>query len=201
MEALKEYLNNNFVITNKEAEQLGYGRHILANMARQGTLERVKPGLYQLNGELTDDFMLISSNSERVVFSHQTALYLHDLSDRSPNIFHISVPQAYNASHIKKRYDNLKIHYIKKDLFSLGLIDKKTPMGNEVQVYDMERTICDVIIDKKNIDKQIFTDAIRRYFKSSKKDLRKLIKYSKKFGIEEEVRNYIEVLSWQILKA
>lgn len=195
MEALKEYLNENYFITNKEAEQLGYGRHILASMAKQGTLERVRPGLYQINGELTDDFLLISSNSKRVIFSHQTALYLHDLSDRSPNTFHISVPQAYNASHIKKRYDNLKIHYVKKDLFSIGLIEKKTPMGNEVQVYDIERTICDIIIDKKNIDKQIFVDAINRYFKSSKKNLRKLIKYSKELGIEEEIRNYIEVLS------
>lgn len=68
-------------------------------------------------------------------------------------------------------------------------------MGNFVPAYDRERTICDIINDREKMDKQIFTDGIRKYFKSSNKNLRKLIKYSKIFGIEEEVRTYIEVLS------
>lgn len=196
MNVLKEYLENYSIITNKDAENLGYGRHVLSDLNNRDVLERLRPGVYQVKGEIVDDFLLISSNSTRMVFSNQTALYLHDLSDRTPNIFHISVPQGYNASHIKKRYENLQIHYVKKDLFEIGLIQVQTPMGNLVPAYDRERTICDIIIDREKIDKQIFSDGIRRYFKSSNKNLRKLIKYSRLFKIEEEVKRYIEVLSW-----
>lgn len=196
MNVLKEYLENYSIITNKEAENLGYSRHVLSDLNNRDVLERLRPGVYQVKGEIVDDFLMISSNSKRIAFSNQTALYLHDLSDRTPNIFHISVPQGYNASHIKKRYENLQIHYVKKDLFEIGLIQVETPMGNLVPAYDRERTICDIIIDREKIDKQIFTDGIRRYFKSSNKNLRKLIKYSRLFKIEEEVKKYIEVLSW-----
>lgn len=196
MNVLKEYLENYSIITNKEAENLGYSRHVLSDLNNRDVLERLRPGVYQVKGEIVDDFLMISSNSKRIAFSNQTALYLHDLSDRTPNIFHISVPQGYNASHIKKRYENLQIHYVKKDLFEIGLIQVETPMGNLVPAYDRERTICDIIIDREKIDKQIFTDGIRRYFKSSNKNLRKLIKYSRLFKIEEEVKRYIEVLSW-----
>ena len=161
MDTLKKYIQENLVITNKEAEDLGYSRHNLSELTKNGQLERLRPGLYQLKGKVIDDFVLISSNSNRIIFSHQTALYLHDLSDRTPNVFHISVPQGYNASHIKKRYEDLQVHYVKKDLYELGKTEIKSPQGNLIPVYDIDRTICDIIIDRERIDKQIFTEAIK----------------------------------------
>ena len=195
MNTLKEYIQEYLVITNKEAQELGYTRHNLSELTKIGQLERLKPGLYQKKGNILDDFVLISSNSNRIIFSHQTTLYLHSLSDRTPNVFHISVPQGYNASHIKKRYEDLQVHYIKKDLYELGKTEIKSPQGNLIPAYDIERTICDIIIDRKKIDKQIFTEAIKRYFKSPNKNLRRLIKYSRLFKIEDEIRKYMEVLS------
>ena len=134
MDALKNHLENFSIITNKDAYELGYDRKFLSELTNDGKLERLRPGVYQVKGELTDDFVLISSKSKRIVFSHQTALYLHDLSDRTPNIFHISVPQGYNASHIKKRYKNLKLHYVQKDFFDVGLSEIETPLGHNVYV-------------------------------------------------------------------
>ena len=195
MNTLKEYIQENLVITNKEAEELGYTRHNLSELTKSGQLERLRPGLYQLKGKVIDDFVLISSNSNRIIFSHQTALYLHDISDRTPNVFHISVPQGYNASHIKNRYKDLQVHYVKKDLYEIGKTEIKSPQGNLIPVYDIDRTICDIIIDREKIDKQIFTDALKRYFKSPNKNLRRLIKYSRLFKIEDEIRKYMEVLS------
>ncbi|MGI6509843.1 MAG: type IV toxin-antitoxin system AbiEi family antitoxin domain-containing protein [Erysipelotrichaceae bacterium] len=194
MNNLKAFLTKHPVITNKEAESIGIGRHILSNLVNQGKLERIRPGVYQKKGDIIDDFMLIASNSTRIVFSHQTALYLHDLSDRTPNIFYISVPQGYNATHIKKRVENLQVRYVKKELYQIGITSVKTPLGNSVQVYDPERTICDVIIDRDKIDKQIFTEGLIRYFNRTNKNLRALIKYSREFNIEDEVRQYMEVL-------
>ena len=198
MDTLKNYIQENLVITNKEAEELGYTRHNLSELTKSGQLERLRPGLYQIKGKVIDDFVLISSNSNRIIFSHQTALYIHDLSDRTPNVFHISVPQGYNASHIKNRYKDLQVHYVKKDLYELGKTEIKSPQGNLIPVYDIDLTICDIIIDREKIDKQIFTEAIKRYFKSSNKNLRRLIKYSRLFKIENEIRKYMEVLSWLI---
>ena len=195
MNKIKEYVRENLIITNKEAEKLGYSRQNLSELTKAGELERLRPGLYQLRGKVIDDFILISSNSSRIIFSHQTALYLHDLSDRTPNIFHISVPQGYNVSHIKKRCKDLQVHYVKKELYEIGKAEIKSMQGNIIPVYDIERTICDIIIDREKIDKQIFTEAIKRYFRLKNKNLRRLIKYSKIFKIEDEVRKYMEVLS------
>ena len=89
----------------------------------------------------------------------------------------------------------MKLHYIQKDFFDVGISEIETPLGNNVAVYDIDRTICDIVMNRKKIDTQIFTDGITRYFKSNNKNLRRLIKYSRIFNIEEDIRKYIEVLS------
>ena len=195
MDKLEEYIKEKYVITNKEIEKLGYGRQSLAELTKKNKIERLRPGVYQVKGEVVDDFAFISSNSNRIVFSYNTALYLYNLSDRTPNTFHISVPQGYNASHIKRRNKNIVVHYIKKEWHEIGKTEIKSPQGNTLPVYDLERTICDIIIDREKIDKQIFLDAITRYFKLKNNNLRRLIQYSRIFKIEEEVRRYMEVLT------
>ncbi|MDO5063151.1 MAG: type IV toxin-antitoxin system AbiEi family antitoxin domain-containing protein [Peptostreptococcaceae bacterium] len=194
MDILEIYLKEKGFITNKEAEKLGIKRYKLAELAHKGKLERVKNGVYKKRDELDDEFAMISYNNEKVVFSFHTALFLLGLSDRTPNSFHISVPQGYNVNHIKKRMENIKVHYVKKEIFDMGIKVIKTAFGNEVKCYDMERSICDIVSERHMIDKQLFVDAITGYFKHNEKNIRNLIKYSRILGVENEVRKYMEVL-------
>lgn len=194
MDKVEELLTNYQTFTTQQAESKGISRVTLSSLVNQGKLERLKEGVYIQNDDLVDDYALISYKNKRVVFSHHTALYLHDLSDRVPNVFHISVPQGYNASRLTKKFSNIQVHYIKKENFDLGISIKKSPFGNAIQVYDAERTICDIIANKNKIDKQIYTHAIKTYFEQAQIDKRKLIKYSKKLGVELTLRGLLEVL-------
>ncbi len=194
MNAINKFLSEYGTITNEEAKELGIKRHVLSKMVKDGKLERIKNGVYKNKAEILDDFILISSKNKRVVFSYQTALFLHGLSDRVPNTFHISVPQGYNASHIKKKNSQVKVHYVKLENFTMGITSVQTQLGNRVNVYDKERCICDIVSERRNIDRQIYVDAITRYFKEPDIKLRNLIKYSKVIGVEEDIRKYLEVL-------
>jgi len=194
MNILEKYFLENNIITNKQAETIGIKRHTLASLAKKGEIERVKNGVYKKKNALDDDFSVISLNNKQVVFSFHTALYLLGFNDRTPNIFHISVPQGYNVKHIKRKCSHIKVHYVKRDLLYVGAIEIKTPLGSQVKCYNMERCICDIVSERKSVDKQIFTDAIIGYFKSRDKNIRNLIKYSKLLGIEDEIRKYMEVL-------
>ncbi len=194
MNALEKYFLGNNIITNKQAEEIGIKRHILAALAQKGELERIKNGVYKKKDAVDDEFAAISLNNEKVVFSFHTALYLLGFSDRTPNVFHISVPQGYNAGHIKRKNSNIKVHYVKKAFFHLGVIKTKTPLGSFVKCYNMERCICDIVSKRKSIDKQIFTNAMTGYFKSKGKNIRSLIQYSKILSIEDEIRKYTEIL-------
>lgn len=188
------YLENNNFITTKQAKYLGVKRHTLSNMVKSGEIIRSKRGVYSTKDTLLDDFYLIQVNNKNVIFSHSTALYLNGYSDKIPHVIHLTVPQGYNVGHLDKEEERMIFHYVKEEVFNIGEVEIETFFGNKVRVYDLERCICDIISDRKKTDKQIFTQALKEYFSSAEKDLRKLIKYSRLFKVENEVRKYIEVL-------
>lgn len=70
----------------------------------------------------------------------------------------------------------------------------ESPFGMKIKVYDIERTICDIIKNKNKIDAEIFSKALKDYAKSKNKNLSKLTKYAKAMNIEKKVSEYMEVL-------
>lgn len=181
------------VITTKQIEEAGLSRTIIKSYVDQALLIREAQGVYTISSTLVDEYKLLQMRSGKMVFSYGTALYLHGMSDRVPHVLDTSVPQGYNVSRIKRDHPDVRFHYVKAEIWNLGLSTLLTPMGAEVLAYDKERCICDLISHKNHMDMQLFTQAIKDYF-SSTPNMRKLLKYAKEFGIEEKTRTYMEVL-------
>ena len=70
----------------------------------------------------------------------------------------------------------------------------KSPFGMQIWVYDVERTICDIIKNKNKIDAEIFSKALKNYIASKKKNINRLMKYARIMNIEKKVLEYMEVL-------
>ena len=76
----------------------------------------------------------------------------------------------------------------------MGIVTLNTPFGNPVPVYDMERTVCDLIRSRSGIEMQTFQNALKQYAKRKDKDLRKLMRYAPMFHVEKLLRRYLEIL-------
>ena len=81
-----------------------------------------------------------------------------------------------------------------KTLYGLGITILRTPGGNEVKVYCMERTLCDILRPNSRVDIQIVTDAFKRYTARQYKNIPLLSEYAKKLKVEKRLRAYLEVL-------
>lgn len=185
--------NSDGIITTKQVEEAGLSRTILKSLVEEGILDKESKGIYSLADYLTDEYKVIQMRSEKAIFSYGTALYLLGLSDRTPHFFDVSVPQGCNVSRIKKGNPTLRFHYVKKEWWNIGITSIRTPFGGIVNIYNKERCICDLIRNKNDVDIQLFTQALKDYFKQ-KCDIRLLDEYGKVFGIDEKIRTYIEVL-------
>ena len=64
------------------------------------------------------------------------------------------------------------------ELFELGKDTLKTPAGNFVSAYDLERIICDVIRSRNKPGTEIFLSALKQCAASPKKNLNKLNEYA-----------------------
>jgi predicted transcriptional regulator of viral defense system len=180
------------IITTSLVEENNIHREYLGELVREGQLERVGHGIYITPDVWEDQLLFHQLKRSKMIYSHETALYLHDLTDRDPVKYVVTVPQGYNAARLKK--DGLIVHTIKKEWFELGTCTKETTFGNEVKTYNMERTICDILRDRNNQDPAIVNDALKRYVRKKEKDLNKLMKYAKELRIESVLRTYLEVL-------
>ena len=124
------------------------------------------------------------------IFSHNTALYFYDLTDRTPFELDMTFP-----SNVRISNDMINSHYISKDKIEIGLTTKELEDGTTIRLYDMERTICDIIRDRNKIDSQIFNTALKEYMKRKDKNLNLLYEYATQFKILKIVKMYLEVLA------
>jgi len=191
---IKLLKNNNGIITTREVEVIGVNSRVLTRMIEKGIIERVTRGIYIGVDTLEDKYFITQAMCNKGIFSNETALYFHDLSDRTPIKYQLTIPSNYN--HTLIRNPNYEFFYIKEELYEIGITEMKTPYGNKIKVYDLERTICDIIKNKKRIEIALFTDALKRYAERKDRNSIKLHKYAKVFKIEDEVRKYLEVLLW-----
>lgn len=180
------------IIEAKIAAQRGISKAMLYKLCKEDKIHRIVKGQYILPDDMQDELLSISKRSDKIIFSHETALFLHGISDRTPFEHTITAPSGCIPSAAIK--SECKVYYIKPELFDLGRTTLQTPAGNNVQVYDLERTICDVIRSRNKVGTETFLAALKMYAASPKKNLNKLNTYAKQMRVDKVLRQYLEVL-------
>lgn len=173
-------------------QKAGISRTYLLKYVKEQKMEQVQAGIYILPEIWPDPFYILQLKNKGVVFSNETALYLHGLMEYEPSKIYVSVKQGYNATHLIKR--GIKPYFVKQELFEQGVTEVKTIFGNDVFVYDIDRTICDMVKRKEEMDIQVFQTALKEYMSGSMKNIYRLMTYAKLMGIERKIREYTEVL-------
>lgn len=139
IETLKMIIESNDGIASaKQLSDGGVSRLMLYQGLISGLIVKESHGNYVLSDNQPDEYRMIQNRSPKMIYSHETALFLHGLSDRVPHELDITVPQGDNVSRIKKDYENIRFHYCKKELWNLGITDAITPQGYVVKIYDLE---------------------------------------------------------------
>ena len=175
-----------------DAQNEGVSKHSVLDYVRKNEMEKIAPGIYISPDAWEDRLYSIQLRNRKIIFSHETALYIHNLSDREPFAPVITVGRGYNAKHLKDK--GIIVNTVRPDWVELGLTEEKTFTGNKVRIYDRERCICDIIKNKNRMDIQVFQMALRSYFSGSDKNIHKLMEYARIMGISDKVRQYTEVL-------
>ena len=169
-----------------------HGTVTTAEVTNAGILEHVERGVYVIPTVLNDEMYSLQTRLRRGIFSHETALFIHDLTDRTPIKFSMTFPLGYNTTSLQK--ENVTYVRVKKDRFDIGVVWAKSPGGNPIRVYNAERTLCDLLRGRSSTDIQVLTDALRRYTRLKKRDIPLLSEYAKIFHVEKKLQLYLDVL-------
>ena len=189
---LKVLQQNNNTITTSQVEKLGVSRAVLSKYVKAGLLERSRQGVYILPDSVHDDMYTMMLRSEKIIFSHDSALFLNGLSERTPFEHSVTIPSNAVLSDVLR--EDCKCYYIKPELFEVGMVRRKTTFGNKVRCYDAERTICDLLRSRNRMDEETVISAIKNYAAYDGKDLNRLAVYAEKFRVVKILKQYMEVL-------
>ena len=183
---------NNNIVTTSQVLELGFSKQTLNNYVKAGLLERIRHGVYIIPDAIHDDMYTLMLRSKSIVFSHESALFLHGISDRTPFIHTITMPS--NKAVPGSIKDECVCFYIKPSLHKIGLTEKVTTFGNVVRCYDVERTICDFLRTRNRCNEETVISAVKNYAAYDNKDLNRLSAYAERFKVSKELRRYMEVL-------
>lgn len=189
---LEEIKRNNNMITTAQVISLGFSRALLSNYVKDGLLERSRHGVYILPDSVHDDMYTLMLRSENIIFSHDTALFLNGLSERTPFTHTVTIPSNTVLPNSIK--EECSCYYVKPELHKVGVVLRKTTLGNEVRCYDAERTICDMLRSRSRMDEEMVISGIKHYANFRDKDLYRLGAYAEKFKVNKALKNYMEVL-------
>ena len=181
------------IITAKDFKNNDIGYYYINKLVEDNYIKRISPGIYGKTDSFDDYYYIIQQRYKRIVYSYNTALFLMGETEVTPNQIEITIPREYNISSFDKE---IKQHYINKDYLYLGAIKIKSPYGNNVICYNLERTICDIVKNEGSLDKEQANKIIRNSFRDNKIDGNKIIEYAIKLKCEKKIRAIMEVMIW-----
>lgn len=159
-----------------------YNKPQIRNYVNDAVISRVAHGIYYYKGYTIDMMRVHQVSNSTIIYSHETAAYLHNLTDRFPRKYCVTVNQGTN---LRNRKD-FNIFYVNSETYNMGVVTVKNNLNNNIITYDLERTVCDMIRSKDRVELQVYTEVIQSYFQN-KPNMTKLIKYAKHFNIVDEV--------------
>ncbi len=146
--------------TLADAARAGFSAPLLHYHARVGRIERAGRGIFRLvNFPVTDEEDLVPVwlwSDRRGVFSHETALALHGLSDALPSRLHLTLPAPWSKRRLRAP-QRVVLHFA-------DLPKRETAWKGPVRVTNPLRTVRDCAAGAvpPDIVRQAVTQGVRR---------------------------------------
>ena len=179
------------ILRTRDAQGIA-SRPTISRYVKQRGLQRLSAGVYVTPDAWLDEMWLLSLRIGDGVFSHHSALYLLDFTDREPAQLTLTVPSGYNATTLNK--EGIKTYFIRRDLISLGKMSVNTYDGHPVACYDLERTVCDIYRSRADFEPSLVISVLQSYVRNRNRNLTRLAQYSQKLGVSRRLMEDIEVL-------
>ncbi len=186
----EEFKKNGGILRTSELNNLGFSSRQINRLIESGKIKRIKHGYYELENQIYPEEVVISRLFPKTVIFLESALMIYGYTDRIPSALQIAVDRDSQKKQYNIDYPLVEIFYMEPRLLKIG-VDVLQIEGVDVKVFNRDRTICDVLRYENRLEREVFTNAIQRYVKDPKIDVKRLLKYSKIFNIKNKVQTYV----------
>jgi len=180
------------IITTKDAAQNNQSKAEFYSYLKKNDYEQISRGIYAAQDAWVDPLLIAHMRCPQAVISHDAALHYYGLVDREPASPTLTIYSGYNTSRLKAA--GYRVFFVKKEYLDIGKVEVVDLDGNAIPMYNLERTMCDLVRNRNSFEIQDFNAALKAYARKKEKNLTMLFEYAKLLRVEKLMRSYLEVL-------
>lgn len=186
------FKSNGGILRTSQLNEHGLYSRQINKLIENGEIIRLKRGIYELIDNIYPEEVTLARLFPNAVIFLESALMIYGYTDRIPSSWQIAVDRNSEKSQYKIDYPLIDVFYMESKLLDVG-VNINQIEGVDVKIFNRDRTICDVLRHESKIEREVFSNAIQRYVKDPKKDIKKLLEYSKVLNLKNKVQTYIGV--------
>jgi len=188
----EEFMKSGGILKTSELNSLGLSSRQIKRFVDCGIITRIKRGYYEFHEGVIHEEVIISKLFPKAVIFLESSLMYYEYTDRIPTAWQIAVDKNSNKNKYDINYPLIETFYLEPKFLELG-VDEIYIDNVKIRIYDRDRTICDILRYEKKLEKEVFNNAVQRYIKDPKKNLRNLFEYAEILNIKNKTQTYIGV--------
>jgi len=187
---IEEFTKQGGILKTSELHALGLSSRQIKRLLDEGEISKIKQGYYELADEVNPEEIIIAKLFPEAVIFLESALLYYNYTDRIPKAWQIAVDRNSEKSKYKIDYPLIEPYYQDPKYLNIGVSTFQV-QGFDIRIFDRDRTMCDIMRYEKKIEKEVFTNAVMRYIKDPRKNIRHLFEYAEVFNITKKVQSQI----------
>ena len=186
----EEFTKHGGILKTAEINALGLSSRQIKRLLDKGEISKIKQGYYEFADEVNPEEIIIARLFPEAVIFLESALLHYSYTDRIPKAWQIAVDRNSEKSKYRIDYPPIEPYYQDPKYLNIGVSTFEV-QGFGVRIFDRDRTMCDIMRYEKKLEKEVFSNAVMRYIKDPKKNIRHLIEYAEVFNITKKVQSQI----------
>ena len=182
---------NNGIVRTSQLLQGGFTHYQLNQLLQSGQVLKVKQGVYKWNESDQCELAEVARIVPQGVFCLYTACQHYGLTTFVASAYHVAIPKKSKV--VLPDYPPIKLYYWKGVSYQTGRTEVN-PEGVPLAMYDLEKTVCDVIRLRTKVGADLVKEVITTYLHRSDRNLARLVTYAGELGIKNTMSIYLDLL-------
>ncbi|HAZ06664.1 MAG TPA: hypothetical protein DCY58_11435 [Acetobacterium sp.] len=182
------------IINTKELQKLGFSYYKINKFVEEGKLNRLNKSNYEncnFNGEVSDLIYVYAYAPTGVICLMSAAVY-YGLSNYRPDSIDVALPRKKNITTLPD-WPTFNLYYFQKERYETGILEQWTG-ENRFKIYDIEKTVVDIIYYRNKIGIEETKEILTKYLKKEDRNINKLYRYAERLKCSDVLKTYLEVL-------
>ena len=186
--------NDQMIISIEELKEAGFSHYKINQLVEDGTLVKLNKRYYEntkYEGE-ESEFYYVSAYAPKGVICLMSAAAYYNLTTYRPDAVDVAIQRKSKISTMPD-WPSISLYYYADERFETGI--RTVQEGkNQFKIYDIEKTVVDVVFFKEKIGIEETKEILVNYLRRKDRDLNRLLRYAELLKCSDVMKTYLEVL-------